>query len=262
MRFAYHICFANGRFSAGFRQTRHQVPTRSAGSSPALGVTPSYLFLTYFMYDNLQLGFGIKAKAFPLAEKRYSDLHYHNFGHALEVMEAALILANTCRKYEIPVEMQVVGYATLYHDTNYADDPKFRGFKSREEQSAAAAGKDLTVLKVDKRTIENTKACINSTHHFSDFATVEQKIVRASDLKGFAGSYDKFLQNTLLLRKEHELLNGKKVSAKDWKLMTAKTGLFYLSQDIRITPKHDDASGASVFHISAARNLYRSLSET
>ena len=77
---------------------------------------------------------------------------------------------------------------------------------------------------------------------------VEEKILRASDLEGMKGKYSEFMKNNNALKEEFYLLNKKKLTLKQWKLMTKKQIMHYLAQDIKLTPRYYDSKGRSLFH--------------
>lgn len=201
----------------------------------------------------------IGSPAREVAEQHYIDLPYHNFEHALNVIRKSLDLVETCNNHNIEVNEIVVVLSALFHDAGYHENLKDVGFDSKEEYSAYLAEQELEKLGFDDKIIEQIKACIISTHQNSPFTKNEQKVIRAADLAGLADDYEIFEKNNNLLREEYNLLNDTKVSDEDWKLKTKEIVDFYLAQDIKLTPEHDDASGVSVFHKKARENLEKYL---
>lgn len=205
-----------------------------------------------------------RLKRYPLREIRelYDEsLPYHNFAHALVVARRGLMLADRCAKYGIKVREEVVVWSCLLHDAGYHLGPKSRGFVSREDQSAHIARTFMKAKKVPRRIIDEVVACIISTHRDAPFAFVEQKIVRAADLTGLAGTYAQFKSNTFRLKKEYEKMHKKEITLKDWLAQTKKIVEFYLSENVILTPEYADKHGNSVFHATTKKNLAKLLKE-
>jgi hypothetical protein len=94
-----------------------------------------------------------------------------------------------------------------------------------------------------------------STNQTAPFTTIEQKVIRASDLASMAGDYETFKRNNLLLKLETEMLTGNTFTIDEWKERTQNTINFYLSQDIHLTKKYSDKDGNSIFHTKTRQNL-------
>jgi predicted metal-dependent HD superfamily phosphohydrolase len=195
------------------------------------------------------------------AERRYGDLPYHNWRHATTARGDGLRLAERCRKYNVPINAKAVEIALLFHDADYAEDHAALGFPSKEALSAHVAGVDLLKIGYPLDFIGVVKSCILATHRDAVLTTNEQKATRAADLAQMAAPYEVFRYNSDALRKEHEILTGKPLSAQEWVDKTRTVVGFYLGQDIRLTPEHDDESGRSVFHTRVMSNLERYLME-
>lgn len=198
------------------------------------------------------------------AQNFYSpDLPYHNFVHALKAVATGEGIVENCRKENISVEADVVRYALLFHDAGYHEDYAAKGFnfKTKEEYSAHLAASAMRERGLSEELIEKVAKAILGTHRDAEFNTVEEKIVRAADLAGLAGDYGEFLKQNKNLKKEAEILSGKKISVADWKRRTEEAINFYLKQDIRLTSAYEDDFGASVFHKKTRENLARFLRE-
>ncbi len=198
-------------------------------------------------------------KIIPIAKRYYSPLPYHNFKHVTTLLKNAQELIKKCEKYHLKVDEEIVLLALLFHDAGYAENHKKKGFKSKEEYSAFISEKVLLDQKYPPEKIKKIKECITATHRDKEFRTIEQKIVRACDLKDLAANFKKFKKDNLLLKKEFELLNHRKISSDEWKDITKKTILFYLSQNIHLTPKYYNKEGKSIFHMKALKNLNKIL---
>lgn len=194
------------------------------------------------------------------ASQHYAELPYHNFKHAKDVAARAEDLIDRCRRHGHDVEADVVRAAAYFHDAGYQDDPEAHGYATKEEHSAAIADRELDELGYGDAFRRKVRDCIIATEQRQDTPSIEAKILRAADLAGLAGDYDQFLESARKLRQEAEALHGEQPDRKTWKEQVRKTVEFYLGQDIRLTPEHDQ-DGESVFHRKARENLERFLEE-
>ena len=193
--------------------------------------------------------------------KHYGELDYHNFEHAMEVVRKSRELVAKCKIYDIKVDELIVILAALFHDAGYHDNHEEQGFASKEEYSADIAERELNNLNHDQELIMLVKECIIATHRNKLFETVEQKVLRAADLSGLAGPYEEFVANNKLLKQEQEHLQDRQIDNDEWKEVVKNLIEFYLSQDIQLTPEHNDEDGVSIFHQRAQENLNRFLAE-
>ena len=200
----------------------------------------------------------IEKQVINVASGYYINLPYHNFKHALKVMKYARQLI---KRYRKKIDEIAICHATLFHDAGYHQNHKRLGFQTKEHLSAAIAEKELRKLGYAKQHIAKVKKLILITRKETRARTPEEKIVRASDLEGIKGKYKDFVNENKLLRKEFNLLTGKKVSHKQWKKMTKEILSHYLTQKIKLTPYYYDAKGRSLFHERAWRNVQRFISE-
>ena len=197
-----------------------------------------------------------------LAALTYTPLlPYHNFEHAQSTIKSAEKILTHCLEEGVRADGEIIYRALLFHDAGYHQDNINLGFPTKEELSANIAGRIMFLLNLDARIILATQRAIISTHKDAPFITNEEKIVRAADLAGMVGDYQTFLKNTLLLKKEAELFEQRKIPIRKWKEKTRAIIEFYLSQDIRLTSHYSDNEGNSVFHTRARANLERFLKE-
>lgn len=195
------------------------------------------------------------------AAQRYDpELPYHSFDHVRDTLERAEGLLERCERHDIDVDDAVVHAALLFHDAGYHRDPADEGYDSPEALSASIAQDELEDAGVDAAMIEQVHDCIMATRPQATPHGPEQKIVRAADLGGLAGSYAEFLDDAGALREEHAYLHGERQPLQAWVEGVRKTLQFYLAQDIRLTPEHDDGD-ESRWHRSVRQNLERFLTE-
>ncbi|MEK7637644.1 MAG: hypothetical protein AAB402_04670 [Patescibacteria group bacterium] len=188
-------------------------------------------------------------------------LPYHNFEHVRSVLAHAERIIADCRSEGVPIDAEVVRYAVLFHDADYAEDHRAKGYDSKEAYAAALATTVLEPFDVDPHLIQRVQSTIMATHHAQPFSTNEEKAIRAADLANMAGLYEDFLESNRRLKAETEILSGTTMSWAEWKAGTKTTVEWYLNQDIRLTSHHDDEHGFSVFHQQAQKNLQRFLAD-
>ena len=197
-----------------------------------------------------------------VAAELYSDqMPYHNFNHVLGTVAAGAILVERCLKEGIPIHGEVVYYALLFHDAGYHENHISKGFTSKEGYSAYLAVQYLRAEAIPEDIIKRVVAAILSTHRDAQFASNEEKAVRAADLAGLASDYETFRSNVKKLHQECEMLTGRKVAWDEWKTSVRETIRFYLSQEIRLTQPNACVDNVALFYAQANRNLSRLLNE-
>ncbi len=190
-----------------------------------------------------------------------ATLPYHNFDHIQDTLESAGKVIERCREENIRIEAEVVYYALLFHDAGYQHDHLARGFATKERYSAALAEPILRRHGVNTAQLEKTVAAILATERDAVCVSAEQKAVRAADLSGLAADYPRFVQSSMRLKREHELLYQRSLSWADWQTNSAEVLGHYLTQEIRLTSYFHDGSGESSFHKAVRANLNRLLAE-
>ena len=196
------------------------------------------------------------------ARALYSDaLPYHNFDHIQDTLRSAATVIARCQEEHIRIDAEVVYFALLFHDAGYQDDHLARGFATKERYSAALAKPILHHHGVSAAQVEKTVAAILATERDAQCVSAEQKAVRAADLSGLAADYPRFLQSSLRLKREHELLYGRTLSWMDWRNTSRDVLGHYLTQEIRLTSYFHDGHGESSFHKAVRSNLNLLLAE-
>jgi predicted metal-dependent HD superfamily phosphohydrolase len=182
-----------------------------------------------------------------LAKKHYRNLPYHNFAHALKVRKAALKFVRRCKKYQVPINQEVVEIAALFHDAGY-DQVK----NNKEELACKIAEQELKKLNYSAKTIKQVKQSIMATKAGHPLKTNEQKVLRAADLSSFTENYKNFLAASKKIEKEYHLLYSKKpFPVQKWTQMV----LSYMDPPIHLTPKYYQDN----FHVKAIKNINKYL---
>lgn len=202
----------------------------------------------------------IESKMLRAAEGLYSPtLPYHNFEHAKNIVAEIMAIADRCKSEGVELNRHVAYLAALFHDAGYHLDHLKKGYETKEEFSAALAKQELTKAGMSEEISTQVSDTILATHRDAAFAINEQKALRAADLAGLAKNYEVFVRNTVLLKREYELMHDTKITWELWKTNVAQLIDFYLSQDIRLTKEHDNEKGESTFHLEVRENLRRLL---
>jgi predicted metal-dependent HD superfamily phosphohydrolase len=132
---------------------------------------------------------------------------YHDFTHTKRVFKSTKeIIENS----EINVnDEQILLLAALFHDTGYI---KVRD--GHEEESVKIATAFLTNEKIDKSVIDGVNKCIMATKFKDSPNSKLEEIIRDADSSHFAKKY--FQEASEFLRKEYEVQDIKKYTAKEW----------------------------------------------
>ena len=196
------------------------------------------------------------------AKALYSDeLPYHNFSHILDTLNSADIILTRCMRENIRIDARAVYFALLFHDAGYHEDHAAKGYKNKELYSVKLAQEILREHGISASLIGKVSKAILATERNASFVSAEHKAVRAADLSGLAAEYERFLESSIKLKREHEYLNQQPISWPSWQSVSREVIGFYLSQEIRLTSYFHDENGESAYHKSIRQNLARLLSE-
>jgi len=182
-------------------------------------------------------------------------LPYHNFEHAVTVMQTGEGMMSRCRAEGITVDEEIVYYAMLFHDAGYHGDEAGNAFDSKEAYAAHLADAVLSDNKIAAEVVKKVKTAIMSAHCDGKCHSVEDKVVRAVDLDGFAASYSVFKENAIKLKDEYHMLTGHVVPWDVWcEKMLDKIELF-LQEELYLTSDYFNENGEFAFHLKARENL-------
>ncbi len=196
------------------------------------------------------------------ARALYNDaLPYHNFTHIQDTLASANTILQRCREENIRINADVVYFALLFHDAGYHEDHIALGYENKELYSVALAVPILEDHGVPAGLVKKAGEAILATERNARFVSAEHKAVRAADLAGLAAEYGLFLQSSLKLKREFEVLHKKAINWPSWQSVSHEVVGFYLSQEIRLTSYFHDENGESAFHKAVRENLDRLMSE-
>lgn len=149
-------------------------------------------------------------------------LPYHNTDHMAFVHDKAVEYGDYVRENGQEVDMFALRLSAILHDANYHEDIRYvseqllsRGliqepFESKEAYAAWTGDLLLESYGVDPATRQKVGKCIIATNFAYTPETIEEKILVRADLDNIAGPKATFLENTLKLVREAELLSGPK----------------------------------------------------
>lgn len=147
---------------------------------------------------------------------------YHNDEHMFFVHDKVVEYGEYCKENGQEVDMFALRLAAILHDANYHEDLSYasskfisRGFikepfESKEAYSAWSGDILLESYGVSLETRKKVKSYILATDFQNDPETLEEKILVRADLDNIAGPRSTFLENTLKLVREAELMSGPK----------------------------------------------------
>ncbi len=147
---------------------------------------------------------------------QYSNrqLPYHNLIHTERVVKAA---EKMCSYYNLAEnDRLIVLTAAWFHDVGYL----LGDAELHETSGAEAAVIFLRSKNIPEETIEKVKNCILSTHMPQQPQNFLEEIVCDADV--FDLGTEQFRINDANMRKEKELLTGKKITKQEWRMQTIK----------------------------------------
>lgn len=188
-------------------------------------------------------------------------LNYHNFEHIRYVMEEGNKILAKCKTEGVEIDEAVVYYAILFHDAGFIENHISKGFDSKEAYSADIAEKTLQTNGIDPDTVQKVKQAIMATHVDALCLSNEDRLVRAADLAGLAADYKIFKQNTVDLKNELAMMNGKTISWDQWKQIAADRIELFLREELYLTSDYYNDQGESKFHQNTRDNVKRLLQD-
>lgn len=170
------------------------------------------------------------------AEEQYIDLPYHNFPHAVDALQVAMILTDVCEGHGKTPDRKALAGAALFHDAGYHKDSG--NHDSKESYSAAifaglapSAGYGESEIAIGRQAIMATKVGAKPE-------SIEDKILLRADLNNVCGDYlGSFLVKTRLLWQEARLLEerrGYNVSDVTFILNSLKVLRGYFANDLSL----------------------------
>lgn len=140
------------------------------------------------------------------------ELLYHNLVHTREVVEAVQLMHVF---YKLSAEEDLaVQVAAWWHDVGYLYGPP----ENHEARSAEKAREFLTDLNAGESLIQKVEACIMATRMPQKPTGLMEEIICDADL--FHLGTTAFKENSKMLRREIELINGIPMKGSDWRFST------------------------------------------
>lgn len=142
------------------------------------------------------------------ANRQMKEVCYHNLDHTLLIVTKVQELG---AYYDLPKEeMENLFFAGWLHDIGYWDGVA----EGHEAKGAELAQKCLLEIGLDQARIDRIKAAILATRVPQYPSNIIESIICDADL--YHLSSDQFYEQTLLLKKEKELILGEKISLPEW----------------------------------------------
>lgn len=177
---------------------------------------------------------------------------YHNATHADTVWRRVQVLIERCRKFGLDPNEEVLHHSSFIHDILTGMDFRSYGCRSAEALSAQSGMRMLISCGVEATVARESARTVMGTHPESRLVTLEQKILRAADLGGLAGSFNDYLEDFYALKAEAIEVDDFAFFAKSLKLLTR-----YLVRTVRLTPEYFSSNGASDWHTKTIGNLIK-----
>ncbi|NEU07907.1 phosphohydrolase [Flavihumibacter sp. R14] len=166
---------------------------------------------------------------------------YHNLQDTETVVARTLQIASD---YKLDSKsLFIIQAAAWFHEAGYADDPAHA-----EKKSARLAERLLTEISVNEEVIKSIRNCILASTLPQKPQNLLEEIV-CDAVMSYLGSED-FSERSKLMRKEHTLLTGKKISKDEWKRRNME-----LLQNHRFKTEY----GKQLFENQQRQNLERLL---
>jgi predicted metal-dependent HD superfamily phosphohydrolase len=135
--------------------------------------------------------------------------YYHQYSHALEVMDRAMYLAE--KEGLTDDEIEMIGIASLFHDTGFVIQ-----YDNNEPIGAKIAQNYLKSMLYDKDKIKQIEDMILATDpDYSNPTNIYEKIIMDSDLDNF-GRED-FFDKMEKIHKEREAIKNIRLRDPGWK---------------------------------------------
>lgn len=141
------------------------------------------------------------------AKPGYTNLAYHNFGHAMRTFEASRRLVAQCYNAGVSVDTDVTTAAAFFHDYGFYEPLDNELHDSKEARSAEHAAHLLNDTHISKQQMQHIKKCILATHVDASCESVEETITVRADIENVSGNFFWFLLSFVRLQHERIQLN-------------------------------------------------------
>lgn len=177
----------------------------------------------------------INEHIYKSARDLYNDkLHYHNFGHVIDVLDNAKTILKECDSNNIAYDTKVICHAILFHDAGYYLDHLKKGFDNKEACSAFLAETILFDSGECKRHIKEVTQAVLCTHMNAVCESTNEMVVRAADLLGMVAPYSQFKSKAIDLYKERELITGEAIAWEQYRDEAANVIRIFLKPPIKL----------------------------
>ena len=198
------------------------------------------------------------------AARHYSpDYDYHGLNHALETASGTEVIAEKLESRGLTIAKGALAVAAAWHDAGYHENHIAKGFKTKEEYSAALLEKYLEDKPVGEweRTMMSRSIIATWAGHTA-LRTPYELILHRSDIANIGGPTDEFINHSINLWHETTYVTGKPLSWQQYTSGAAKFIEMTVDEHDRESLRHFiDTSDTTidvnkmVFRTQAYRNL-------
>lgn len=195
------------------------------------------------------------------AEPQYSELPYHEWGHAQAVMVAANALCSRMERRGTRLNCRPLIVAAAWHDVRFGGEYAERGYQSEEAYAAHLATDYLRKQKADENDIKIVNESILATEMNTPNRSLYGRALHHSDIENLGGPYEHFLTATTNIWREEAVL-GAPITWQQHQERTKKFVEFSIAEAQRELPslgEHIRTRGS--FDTVAAANLELLLTE-
>lgn len=207
----------------------------------------------------------------PVARaQRYYDpgMEYHNFDHhVLGVWEEARGMAAYCEGQGVPVDLEILDPAVLFHDAN-VHRPLRKRYPTYERWAGAIARTEVMGMGYETHRAEEVRKAIVATTFGVPPRSLEAAILKRADIANVGASYATFISNGVKIFREQMRTKGLSPTRdvfEQWQQTTCAFLLGHLRDDepfgdFDLSPLADVPM--SPFKVAGLENIRRLTTET
>lgn len=197
----------------------------------------------------MDISFELQQELSERAKKHYSNsLPYHNWDHALDMMDIVADIADRSIHPEIRGKRNLLIVTAAWHDADYAIED-LGDFESKEARSAELAVKSLPELNQEDRNLLYG-GIIDTTVAKHPKGSLFGEVTHAADVGYFAASPARFMGRLILMREEW--------GAPSWEETVRRTvafGATVIGEAEHVMPKVLNTADSEAWIVQISTNL-------